>query len=251
MLQFRRAITTKTAIIGHRGALDCAPENTLASFRQALAQGADIVEMDVQLSADGHVVVFHDDRLERTSNGQGFLADHTLAELQALDAGSWFDPRFAGEPIPTLDQVLGWARGHTPLFIELKPGPHSTSKLEARVTELVRAHGMQDQVALISFDHQALRRAKEQAPELAVGVLYVTQPNDPITLARTIPAESLHPYWTLVAAGDVARCHQAGLAVAPWGEDMDYPRMLATGVDAFNADHPAQVRRDFFSGALG
>ena len=106
---------------------------------------------------------------------------------------------------------------------------------------------MQDQVVLISFDHQALRRVKQQAPELAVGALSVTSLADLLELAHTIPAESLHPHWALVEASGVDRCHQAGLAVAPWGEDMNYPHILEAGVDAFNADHPAEVRQSFMS----
>ncbi len=245
MFRFGRATSGKVSIIGHRGAPDCAPENTLASFKEALAQGADIVELDVQLAADEHVVVFHDEHLERTSDGHGALAEHSLAELQSLDAGSWFAPRFVGESIPNLDQVLAWAKDRVPLFIELKHGSYATPELDAQTVELVRAHGLQERVVLISFDHPALRRVKGLAPELAVGPLYVAQPDDPITLARSIPAESLHPHWTAVEADEVARCHRAGLAVAPWGAGMDYPRMLATGVDAFNADHPARVRREF------
>src|SRR5919197_4354903 len=98
-------------VVGHRGAMGYAPENTLASFELAVEQGADVVELDVHLSRDGQVVVIHDEQLDRTTDGRGLVGDRTLDELKRLDAGSWFDPRFAGQRIPTLHEVLAWASG--------------------------------------------------------------------------------------------------------------------------------------------
>jgi glycerophosphoryl diester phosphodiesterase len=246
MLDTCREATGKISLVGHRGAAGCAPENTMASFREGLAQGADIIELDVQLSADGHVVAFHDDQLDRTTDGRGPLAERTLAELEALDAGSWFDPRFAGETIPTLEEVLTWAKGRVPLFIELKIGALSDSALDAAVVELIVAHAMVDQVMVISFDHQALRRVKMCLPEMATGALYVVPPHDAVKLAREIGADAVMPLWRTVTPQDVALCHDAGLSVNAWGPDVDYAALIASGVDCVNADHPARVRRDFF-----
>jgi glycerophosphoryl diester phosphodiesterase len=246
MLDTRRESTGRVSIVGHRGAPACAPENTLASFKEGLRQGADIIELDVQLSADGHVVVFHDNQLERTTNGRGPLAERTLAELKALDAGSWFGPRFAGEPIPALDEVLAWAKNQVPLFIELKynaaPGP----ALGLAVLELVQAHTMTEQVTLISFAHQALHWVKQGTPELATAALYSARVADPVGLARGIRANAVMPLWHAVTVEDVALCHDAGLSVHVWGLGADYPALIAMGVDCMNADHPGQVRRDFF-----
>jgi glycerophosphoryl diester phosphodiesterase len=254
MLKVRRAATGKTSLVGHRGAADCAPENTMAAFRTGLAQGADIIELDVQLTADSHVVAVHDATLERTTNGRGPVSQHTLAQLRLLDAGRWFSPRFAGETIPTLEEVLTWAHDRVPLFIELKYPPTQkaalssragSDSLEAAVVRLVNAHEMRDQVMLISFDHQALYRAKTQEPDLATGVLYAQPVGDPIKLARAVQADVLMPLWSLVTADYVARCHDAGLAVSVWGADADYAALLAAGVDCMNADDPAQVRQAF------
>jgi glycerophosphoryl diester phosphodiesterase len=254
MLNVRRATTGKPSLVGHRGAADCAPENTMVAFRTGLAQGADIIELDVQLTADGHVVAFHDPTLERTTNGRGALVQHTLAQLRDLDAGRWFSPRFAGETIPTLEEVLTWAHDRVPLFVELKypPAPVAapsslagSDSLEAAVVRLVNAHAMRDQVMLISFDHQALYRAKEQAPDLATGVLYAQPVDDPISLARAVQANVVMPLWSLVTSGCVDRCHAAGLAVSVWGADPDYAALLAAGVDCMNADDPARVRQAF------
>ncbi len=246
MLETRRQITGRVSIVGHRGALTCAPENTLASFREALKQGADIVELDVQRSADGQVVVFHDDGLDRTTNGQGPLAERTLAELKTLDAGSWFDSRFAGEPIPTLEEVLVWARDRIPLFVELKYSAQPDPALVRAVVERIVVHEMTERVMVISFEHQALRRVKEHLPGVATAALYKMPVADPVALAREIGANAVMPLWHLLTADEVTRCHDAGLSVNVWGSDADYPALIAIGVDCVNADHPAQVRRDFF-----
>jgi glycerophosphoryl diester phosphodiesterase len=247
MLETRRQFTGKISIVGHRGAADCAPENTLASFREGLRQGADIIELDVQLTVDGHVVAFHDERLERTTDGHGTLSSKTLTELRRLDAGGWFAPHFAGEKIPTLEEILVWARERVPLFVELKYGAaYDPALVEATVEQIV-AHSMADQVMLISFEHGALRRARELAPDVATGALSVEPVPDPVALARGFAATAVMPVWHGVDAAYVARCHAAGLGVNVWGKEMDYRAMIAAGVDCVNADHPAQVRRDFMA----
>jgi glycerophosphoryl diester phosphodiesterase len=246
MLDTRREVTGKTSIVGHRGAPACAPENTMASFREGLRQGADIIELDVQLSVDGHVVVFHDDQLERTTDGTGPLAARTLAELRALDAGSWFDGRFSGERIPTLDEVLTWAKNRVPLLIELKYSAAPDPDLGAAVIEQVRAHGLTDRVMIISFAHQALSWVKLTVPDLATAALYNARVADPVQLAREIGADAVMPLCHIVSADDVEHCHQAGLSVNVWGHGADYPALISMGVDCVNADDPAQVRREFF-----
>jgi glycerophosphoryl diester phosphodiesterase len=246
MLETRRQVTGKVSIVGHRGAAACAPENTLTSFQIGLDQGADIIELDVQLSADGQVVVFHDERLDRTTNARGPLAERTLAELKTLDAGGWYDARFAGEPIPTLEEVLAWARERVPLFIELKYGARSQPLLHAAVAECVLAHKMTHQVMIISFEYQALSQVKESVPELATGALYKEPLANPLALAYRIGANALMPLWHLVTPADITRYHEAGLAVNVWGADADYAGVIAAGVDCINADHPAQARNDLF-----
>ncbi len=266
MLDTRRVTTGKVSIVGHRGAIECAPENTLAAFSEGLAQGADIIELDVQLSADGQVVVFHNEWLDRTTNGRGRMTDKTLAELKALDAGSWFDERFAGEPIPTLKEALTWAKGRVPLFVELKYSEYvdlaaqlaqvrSDKKeivhdeaLAAAVVAQIAAQGMADQVMVISFNYRALHQARLRAPGLATGALYGLPVADPVELARAIGANALMPMHYLVTPEFVALCHAAGLAVHTWGPMADYAALSAAGVDCMNADHPAQVRRDFMEG---
>ena len=252
MLDTRYESSGKICIVGHRGAAGCAPENTLAAWNEGLAQGADIIELDVQLSADGQVVVLHDDLLDRTTDGSGRVGDKTLAELKALDAGSWFAERFVGEPIPTLQEALAWARERVPLFVELKykgltdPAVPGHASLDAAAVQQIVEQGMVERVMVISFNRQALKRVRARAPGLATGVLYAAGVIDPVALAHELGANAVMPWWRAVTAQDVALCHTAGLAVNVWGSDADYAALLAAGVDCVNADHPAQVRRDFW-----
>jgi glycerophosphoryl diester phosphodiesterase len=218
----------------------------MASFQEGLRQGADIIELDVQMTADGEVVAFHDDQLDRTTDGSGPLAEQTLMELLALDAGSWFDPHFADEQIPTLDEVLSWARDTVPLLIELKYNASPDPALGAAVIQHVAAHQMMERVMVISFAHQALYWVKRHAPDLATGALYWEPVADPVDLARSIGASAVMPLWHVVTADNVLACHDAGLSVQTWGAEADYQTLIDWGVDCVNADHPAQVRRDFF-----
>ena len=235
----------RTLVIGHRGAMGYAPENTLASFELALQQGADFVELDVHLSRDGQVVVMHDERLERTTDGRGLVRDWSVSELRRLDAGAWFDPRFAGERVPTLQEVLEWAAGRTRLAIEIKNGPLYYDGIEARVVELLRRHDLRQQAIVISFDHQALRRLRALDEGLLTGALYSCRPADPVGLAAAAGAQVLEPHWSHVTPADVAAAHAAGLLVSTWTtSDPDTMRgLIEAGVDGIATNHPDVLTR--------
>ena len=233
----------RARVFGHRGAMGYAPENTFASFALAVEQGADAIELDVHLTADDQVVVIHDHRLERTTTGRGLVREHTLAQIRALDAGAHFDAHFAGERVPTLAEVLDWARDRCALDVEIKGGPAPYPGIEARVVDLIRRHGMTDRVLVISFDHPTVRRVKTLAPELATGVLYSGRPIDPVGLARAAGADALMPYWANLVAEDVERAHAAGLSVHPWAtsEPDEIRALLGMGVDSVCSNHPDRV----------
>src|SRR5262245_39778718 len=155
-------------IIAHRGASSYAPENTMAAFDLALQMGACHLELDVHLTRDDHLIVIHDDTVDRTTSGTGPVATQTLAALQTLDAGAWFGEAFAGARIPTLADVLTRYQGRAHLHIELKG---HTVHLPQRTVDLVRAHGMAQHVTFTSFQHTHLRtmrvyRSEEHTSEL-------------------------------------------------------------------------------------
>ncbi|WP_287129803.1 glycerophosphodiester phosphodiesterase family protein [Candidatus Cyanaurora vandensis] len=229
-------------VLGHRGAMGHAPENTLLGFEVALALGAAAVELDVQLAADG-VVVIHDETVDRTTNGRGAVGDLTVAQLQTLDAGSHFKPEFAGAVIPTLEEVLVWAKDRLPVVIELK----FTARIE-RLTqaclEVVDRLEMSSKVVFISFDHQALWEIKQQRPTWETGILYVGRVMDPAGLARSAQADGLMPNFHYLTPDLVHQAHQAGLWVSTWtpNTELELQRTIALGVDMMATNYPARLR---------
>lgn len=157
-------------IVGHRGAAARAPENTMAAFQQAHADGADAIELDVLKTKDGKFLVMHDDKVDRTTNGTGLVADLTLEEAQKLDAGSWFDPKFAGERPPELGEVLDWAKDRIHVVVEVKRETAAQSS-GAELVEIIRDKGVSDQVTVMSFNKGFVERVEAQAPDLDTGVL--------------------------------------------------------------------------------
>ena len=232
-----RSSGSRPAIVGHRGASGHRPENTLASFALAAELGADLVECDVHLSADGVPVVIHDDTLDRTTSGRGPVTARTLAELKTLDAG-------LGETVPTLDELLTWCRDHLPLSIEIKNGPVYHRGLPDRVIELLRKHGVVERASVISFDHLAVQRAKQLEPRLAAGVLFAARPVDAPALARAAGADILLPHWAFATPELVEPAHAAGLAVSVWtvNDETALRAALAAGVDAVATDYPDRIR---------
>jgi glycerophosphoryl diester phosphodiesterase len=230
-------------VFGHRGAMGYAPENTFASFERAIELGVDAIELDVHLTADGEVVVIHDHELNRTTDGDGILGEKTLAELKALDAGKQFGAEFAGQRIPTLGEVLAWARGRCVLDIEIKGGPWPYAGLEAKVVDLIREHEMVDQTIVISFEHPTVARVKALAQEIAAGTLWSARPIDPVAVARAAGANAILPFWSYCDAETVEQAHAAGLSVHPWAtsDPTVVERLIRLGVDSICSNHPDVV----------
>ncbi|WP_134684650.1 glycerophosphodiester phosphodiesterase [Brevibacillus migulae] len=165
------------ACMAHRGWSGKAPENTLAAIRMAAEEpGIDAIEIDVQLSKDGVPVVIHDFTLERTTDGSGFVGDHTYEELSALDAGSWFSPSFAGERIPSLEEVLQTVKGKRKLNIELKRPGNEYEGMEAKVIDLINNHGMESEVMITSFHHETIRTIKGMETRIPTGLIIYGKP---------------------------------------------------------------------------
>lgn len=219
-------------VLGHRGARNEAPENTLLGIETALRAGAQGVEIDVHLSKDGHLVVIHDDTVDRTCRpATGRVADLTLTQLRALDAGQ-------GQRLPTLHEVLDTLHGRAELFIELK-GP----ACEAAVARLVRERGAEPSCLVKGFDHRQVARAKALAPDLRACVLLVARPVDPVGLVRAANADGLSVNVSYVDADLVAACHAAGLIVCAWNCNRveDVPALRATGIDWLGTDAPSTI----------
>jgi glycerophosphoryl diester phosphodiesterase len=233
-------------VIAHRGFSGQAPENTLAAFRKAIDIGADAVEFDVRFSADGHLVLFHDDTVNRTTNGKGKVSGLTLAELKKLDAGSWKGSSFAGEGIPTLQEALDLTRGRILLDIEIKDGDHgsrSMGDLADRTLEAVQKAGMEGQVLFSSFDRGAVERVRARAPHIPVAYLTAKPWSTPIEASGGMSLRTIDVRRSTVTPANVARARQEGVRVLVWTtntpEDME--KLVSLGVDGIITDHPDRL----------
>jgi glycerophosphoryl diester phosphodiesterase len=212
-------------IIAHRGDSAHRPENTLSAFASALELGAEVVEMDVQLSRDGEVVVIHDASVERTTDGSGRVREMNLSEMRRLTAGYplRYGSAFPGERIPTLAEVLGLLRDRARAMIEIKADSvtdDAEGGIEAVTVAEVRRAGMEKDVALISFDRRALLRCRRLAPEIARGHVFDKGlPGDILAGAREAACEVVMPHKRLLSDELRDRAREAGIKVATWVVD--------------------------------
>lgn len=236
---------TTPAVIAHRGNSWIAPQNTMAAFESAWRADADVVEVDIQLAADGGIVVIHDDTVDATTDGSGEVRAMTLPELRALDAGSWFSPAFAGQRIPTLGEVLTFLvdRPGTDLLLELKDvwSPDDA----ARVTGAIVAAGLADRVVVQSFYPQTVAALRDAAPGLRRGLLIERHHDGLAAGCAELGVMTCNPSVELVL-GDadlVPSLRAAGLQVMVWTADdvAEWEALTAVGVDAIITDRPDRL----------
>lgn len=204
-------------VIGHRGAAGIAPENTLAAVRVAADHGVRWIEVDAQLSADGRAVVYHDATLERCTNGQGELAAYSHAELTELDAGSWFDRRFAGERVPLLSDLLALCQErHVGINLELKVAEgRDPEALAIAALQDMAAHDAVD-VLVSSFSKAALVACRRTDPAVRLGWLCVTWPQDLAAINRELKLVSVHCDEGTLEQRHVEQARALGLKVYAW-----------------------------------
>jgi glycerophosphoryl diester phosphodiesterase len=222
------------AVIAHRGYSSITPENTLAAMAAGARAGADWVEIDVATSADGVPYVLHDNTVDRTTDGTGALPSLSSAVLDGLDAGSWFSPALAGQPLPRFSAALDeFQRSAADLLLEIK-GPETRAELE-RIVGLIRERGLIGRVLVQSFDEQALRDVYAIEPKLRLGLLRSTLDADPVAVARALHAVTYNPSWSALAPRKEAvhDLNRAGIAVMPYTVDDPavWAQMRDAGVD--------------------
>ncbi|HOE70913.1 MAG TPA: glycerophosphodiester phosphodiesterase family protein [Brevefilum sp.] len=263
---------SQVMIIAHRGARSLAPENTLPAAAKALENYADGWELDVAMSADGELVVLHDDTLERTSNVMSVFPDRkpwsvyefSLAELQQLDFGSWFvesDPfgqisqgnvaasdleNYRGTRIPKLEEALEYTKSnHWWVNIEIKDasGTPSDAVIVSEVVRLVENMGMEDQVLISSFNWDYLNQVKALNPNLATGVLAKSIVMDPVSLMKKIDAQAFHPGIKVTLAAQVKQLRENNYDVNVWtvNEVSDMERLIEMGVTGIITDFPQRL----------
>ena len=221
--------------IGHRGAMGYAPENTLLSFKKAIPI-CDMVELDVYVCKTGEVVVFHDHRLERCTNGTGLVMDKTFTELRALDAGQ-------GEQIPTLAEVLELVDNQVAINIELK-GPGTAYPVFQIVDQFIKADRYRlDRFVISSFNHPELNHFKALSPEASIGCLISCIPTDLAAIAKTVQADYLNVCGEFISQELVDDAHRRGLKILVWTvnevDDIEYIKGL--GVDGIFSNYPDRL----------
>lgn len=239
--QFRaeRQRRQRPFVVAHRGAPTMQPENTLPSFRLAIAQGADALETDLRFTRDGQIVLFHDSTVERTTNGHGAVRDFSLQDLQRLQTKSP-DGRYIDAPPPTLEELIHMTQGQTPLLLELKDPLFTEQKFAAQLAALLTKHDLVQRCALVSFHPEYVAAVKAVEPAIPTGNITLWNP------LPTGKAELLGPLWPLLKLNPfyVAWAHRLNKVVCPLDPTPE-PRMryyLRLGVDAVLADNPAMAR---------
>ncbi|MGQ9469479.1 MAG: glycerophosphodiester phosphodiesterase [Nitrososphaerales archaeon] len=217
-----------TLIIAHRGASAYEPENTLRAIKRALELNADMTEVDVRLSKDNHVIVIHDESVDRTTNRKGYVKNFTLEELKKLDAGK-------GERIPTLQEVIDAVRKKAILVIEIK-----VLNIEDSVVKIIEKEGIEKEVVITSFYHPILRRIKELNSKINTGVIFKCHPVKSAELALNAHANSLFPEHKYISKEMVKEAHKYDLKIYPWTiDDLDRAnRLIEMGIDGIVTNKP-------------
>lgn len=215
-------------VTGHRGAAGLEPENTLRSIRKAIELGVDRVEIDVHLTKDGEIVVIHDEKVDRTTDGHGYVRELTFKDLRKLDAGK-------GERIPTLREVLNLTMGRAILQVELK-GEGTAEP----VVRLIEKMGAENWVVVTSFHPEMLKRVRELDPTISTGLLMFKPENDPCQKALEVGAKGIHINFRYVDKKLVEDAHRRGLKVCVWNPDTkeDMAKMIELGVDVIGSNRP-------------
>lgn len=236
----------KPLVLGHRGASKVAPENTITAFRLALESGADGIELDAHLTRDGSVVVIHDGQVGRTTNGRGRLADLTLAEIQRLDAGSWFGPAYSKEKVPSLAQVFQELGGSPVYDLEIKNLDAPGNGLERKVIALVRQFGLEKRVLISSFNPLAVRIFRRELPEAPAMLLLLGGAAGQAELnliGRWASPEMIGLFHRDLSEGAIQRMGNRNVLV--WGpsNSQEVRRAVESGAVGIIVDDPAMARK--------
>ncbi len=234
-----------TQIFAHRGSAGTHPENTMDAFYEAERVGADGIELDVQLTKDGEIVVIHDETVNRTTNGKGFVKDYTLKEIQKLHANYKFKKNFIKKiGIPTLIEVFDWLKGnHLICNIELKNSIIDYEGLEEKVIQLIHDYGLEERIVISSFNHYSIVGCYRIEPKIEIAPLYSSGLYMPWIYAQSLRAGAIHP--NVKAAPDeiILEAMKNGIAVRPYTVNKidQMERLINIGCSAFVTDFPEKA----------
>ena len=236
-------VRRRVIVIAHRGASADAPESTQAAIRTAFLLGADMVELDVQLTEDQRLVIFHDDRLERTTTGTGTLSNWRYRDLARLDCGTWLAPRFAGERMLLLSQALRLVKPPHGINLELKRATHPTTVVR-KVVQCLHWTRTLSRVLVSSFEVPLLAHLKVRYPRVARALLCRRRPARALRQAIALGCVALHPHRSLVSPTLIKHAHASGLRVHVWTVDRldEARRFVQMGVDGLVTNVPGRLR---------
>jgi len=229
-------------VIAHRGASAVAPENTMAAFRRAVELGADCIETDLHLSRDGRLVILHDATLNRTTNGEGPVKNLTLAELRELDAGRWFSQQFAGERLPTIEELLDFAgQVDLSLYLEIKGG--AGYGVERAVISALRGRKESKASVVLCFDASVLDRIHQLDRLVMTGLLFESDPEAMVREAVRVGARQIAPRGDCITPELIADAHRRGLKLVAWtvNEPTQMRALAAAGIDGIITNHPDRL----------
>ncbi|MBY0357192.1 MAG: glycerophosphodiester phosphodiesterase [Candidatus Obscuribacterales bacterium] len=227
-------------IVAHRGGRKWAPENTMTAFRKSIAAGCYGIELDIHRCKSGELVVIHDETLERTTNGQGFVKDKTLTELKKLSAGAWYAKEFNEERLPTLAEVLTLIDGKLVLNIEIKNAPIAYAGLEDCLLKLLRSYKYPEKIIISSFDHEILQRIHQKAPSYKLAFLSECLFVDLPGYAKKVGATAWNPYFGELRTDSVELAHTVPLEVNVWtvNDPKQWRAMQDMKVESIITDDP-------------
>ena len=230
-------------IFAHRGASGYAPENTLTAIKKAIEMKADGVEIDIQLTKDGKIVVIHDWKVDRTTTGRGFVYELDFGYIRSLDAGQWYTKDFIGEVVPTLEEVLDILPKDMILNIEIKDTARKHSNIEEKMLEVLKKYPEKfDNVIVSSFHHDKIKKLQKLEPKLKLALLTDSEfiEIEKYLSTNVLNSYSYHPEINLISKKDIEILHKNGIKVFVWTvnkeEDLDY--LVKLGVDGVITNYP-------------
>lgn len=249
----QQTINKKPIVIAHRGASAYAPENTLAAIKKAIEMGVDMVEIDVQLTKDKQIVLMHDLTVDRTTNGKGRVKDLSFNEIRKLDAGSWFAPQFAGEKVPTLEEVIETVKGKCKLLIEVKRVKTKKPEIEAKIIQLIDKYNAHKWCIVQSFETEVVKNIqaidntiechKLVTMNLSVLPLHLDSRIKTGTIYKYKSVQAINPYFKMLNKRKVDKIHGRGQKILTWtvNEKEDMKRMIELGVDGIITNYPDRL----------
>lgn len=236
-----------TKIFGHRGSAGTHPENTMISFKEAERVGADGIELDIQMTKDGVIVVIHDETVNRTTNGEnkGWVKDYTLNQLKKMDVSYKFKDKYGTCSIPTLDEVFDWAKSNQLLInVEFKTGLVSYRGIEEKTLKMIHDYRMEDRIVLSSFNHYSLVKCRRLSRTIDLAILYMEGLYEPWKYAKRLRTNGIHPYHQTINKEIIEESKRNGIAVRPFtvNDEKKMKQFIDFGCSAIITDYPKKAK---------